>query len=154
MTKKLCISSSDILSLNFKDLRSVTSKKLQVSNEDIGSGSMVQNSIRPWTISPSNQFLLSRNKIGNELLKHCKNGFHLDDPHMYQTRFYVDYHRLHDPALNRYYKTSTVKSQLKKLKLTNENSDAICSNKDFFEYLRYLDSIRAKNIKDARRLKV
>lgn len=149
MNKNSSVPRWDILSLNFRDLKSLTSKKnskLQVSKENLQSQPINQNLIRPWMISPSNQFLLSRHKVGNELLKHCRNGFHLDDPHMYKSRFCVNYYRLHDPALKRYYKKASVKSRLKKLNLINEKSDAICSNKDFVEYLRYLDDIRVKNL--------
>lgn len=146
MSKNSGRSRCDILSLDPKELRSKTSTKLQVSQDDMASVSVDQNLVRPWMISPSNLFLLSRQKIGTQLLEHCRNGFQLDDPYMHQTRFFVDYQRLHDPALKEYYNTVPVRNRLKRLDIISEKCDVICSNKDFVEYLRYLDSLRAKSI--------
>lgn len=158
MNKNLNCSRRDILALNFKDLKNVLTAqqnaKLQVSKDAEHSSPLHQQIIVPWICTSSNHFELSRHKIANKLLKDCRNGFELDDPNMYKTRFFVDYHRLHDPALKRYYKSVPVKNRLKKLHLINSSNDAICSNKDFIEYLRYLDGIRTKKLANTMQLQV
>lgn len=142
---------TDILSLDFKVIRNLLNDRAHtkfnvVKKENPVLKSFDLNSIIPWISSSSKQFVLSRHKIGTELIKHCRNGFRLDDPHLIRSRFFVNYHRLHDPALKRYYNSTPVKNRLKKLELLNERNDAICTSKEFIEYVRYLDSFRAQNL--------
>lgn len=92
-------------------------------------------------LSLSNQVALSRHKVGEEILHHCRNGFVLDDPYIRSTRFFVDYHRMHDPGLKRYYSSIPVKNRLRKLRLLTNENDAICTQREFVDYLRYLDTI-------------
>lgn len=159
MAREARISRFDVLSLNVKAIKSslntASFTKLNVVKEkQPDSKSYDLNSILPWVSSSSSQFAVSRNKISNELLKHCPNGFRLDDPNMNKSRFFVDYHRLHDPALKRYYSSAPIKNRLKKLEMINERNDAICTNKEFVEYIRYLDSIRAQNLANSLKLEV
>lgn len=144
MAENLGVSRFDILSLNTKEIKrslpSVPQTKLVVSKNNKDSPPLAQAIIKPWMLSLSNQVFVSRNKIGRELLQHCKNGFLLNDPYIRSTRFFVDYHRMHDPALRRYYSTIPVRNRLKKLKLISTEDDAICTHKEFVDYLRYLDS--------------
>lgn len=152
------ISRIDILSLDIKSIKnSLNSKsntRLSVSSKKADSPPFDHNTIKPWIARSSPQFLVSRNKIGEELLKHCRTGFLLDDPNLYRTRFFVDYHRLHDPALIRYYNSVPVKNRLRKLNLLNESDDAICTNQEFVEYLRYLDDLRKMQLVEARKSEV
>lgn len=139
MTQNSKIRRLDILSLNLKELKqlslqtksilSKTTKGTQLSNQTL---------IEPWMLSLSNQVFISRNKIGSKLLGNFKTKFSLDDPYILNTRFFVDYHRMHDPALRRYYNSIPVKNRLKKLKLISTENDAICTHKEFVEYQQYL----------------
>lgn len=148
----------DFLSLNLKEIKrthpSKTQTKLIVSNERKNSQPLSQSIIKPWMISLSNQVIVSRNKIGEELLQHCQNGFVLSDPFIRDTRFYVDYHRFHDPALKSYYNRIPVRNRLKKLELVTNDNDAICTQKEFVDYLRYLDSNLDYNFLQQQKLEV
>lgn len=143
----------DILSLNLKEIRkslpSSLQTKLIVEDEKKSSNHLNQSVIKPWMLSLSNHVAVSREKVGNELLHHCRHGFILDDPYIQSTRFFVDYHRMHDPALKRYYKSIPVRNRLKKLQLIAGENDAICTHKEFVEYLRYLDTNANYNIAEA-----
>lgn len=133
----------EFLALNMKDLKQSSPSSLQtklvLSKGPRNTLPMTQRIIKPWIASLSDQIFVSRNKVGRGLLQHCRHGFQLDDPHIRQTRFFVDYHRLHDPALKRYYKSVPVRNRLKKLNAMNAENDAECTPTEFVEYLNYLD---------------
>lgn len=146
MDKKLEFSKiprEEFLSLNLKELRTSSphslNTKLILSKGENETVPMTQRIIKPWLVSLSKQIFISRSKIGHSLLQNCRHGFHLDDPNMIKSRFYVDYHRLHDPALKRYYNSVPVRNRLKKLGLVNSQDDAECTPKELVEYLEYLD---------------
>lgn len=140
----------DILSLNLKEIKrrltSALHTKLIVSKELGDTIPLTQNVPKPWMLSLSEQIVVSREKVGKELLQHCRNGFILDDPYIRRTRFFVDYHRMHDEGLKRYYDSVPVRSRVKKLKLVSEENDAICTYKEFADYIRYLDSNAEYNL--------
>ncbi|XP_055301245.1 uncharacterized protein LOC129567898 [Sitodiplosis mosellana] len=145
MSKIASIPRWNYLSLNIKDLKKSTSgTKLQVTKNDESTPPINHSAILPW-ITVFKHFQMTRDKVGMDLLKGCRNGFHLDDPYIRNTRFFTEYHRLHDPGLKRYYNSIPVKNRMKKLQLINDGNDAICTNKEMIEYLRYLDSIRSRN---------
>lgn len=125
-----------------------------MSEENEDNKPLPQNIIKPWMLSLSNQTFASRNKVGEELLHHCRNGFVLDDPYIRKTRFYVDYHRMHDPGLKQYYTSIPVRNRVKKLGYLTEGNDAICSSKEFVDYLRYLDTNINYNLTQANKIKV
>lgn len=140
---------TDILSLNLKSIKDVMriGKHIELSASENGVEiSNFDHSIKLWVASNSNQISLSRNKIGKSLFKQHRNDFLLSDPNMFQSRFYVEYHRLHDPGLKKYYESSSMRNHLMQLNLVTEESDAICSRKEFVEYLRYLERICALDI--------
>lgn len=149
---------ADILSLNFKDIQkslpSALQTKLIVSKENQDNEPLHQNIIKPWMLTLSNQTFVSRNKVGHELLHHCRNGFVLDDPYIRNTRFYVDYHRMHDPGLKNYYSSPLVRNRVRKLNLLSKDDDAICTNKEFVDYLRYLDANVNRNLVQTKELQV
>lgn len=141
MTQNSRIRRLDILSLNLKEIKqSAPQTKLILSKATKETEASIQTITKPWMLSLSNQVFISRNKIGSKLLRNFKNEFLLDDPYILKTRFFVDYHRMHDPALRRYYNSIPVKNRLKKLKLISTENDAICTHKEFIEYLQYLNS--------------
>lgn len=158
MAKNSSVPRLDILSLNLKDIKrslpSAPQTKLVVSNDDKDATPLNQSVIKPWMLSVSNQVLVSRNKIGNTLLQRRKSAFILDDPNIRRTRFFVDYHRLHDPALRRYYHSTPVRNRLKKLKLISTQNDAICTHREFVEYLRYLDRNQNLNQTESDKIEV
>lgn len=146
MEKKLNYSKiprEEFLSLNLKELKATSpnslNTKLILSKGENETTPMTQRIIKPWLVSLSKQIFVSRNKIGESLLQNCRHGFLLDDPNIIKSRFYVDYHRLHDPALKRYYNSVPVRNRLKKLGLVNSEDDAECTPKELVEYLEYLD---------------
>lgn len=148
----------DILSLNLRNIRrtlpSASQTKLIVLQENEDSQPFAQTVIKQWMLTLSNQIFISRNKVGNELLQHCRRGFILDDPYIRETRFYVEYHRLHDPALQKYYASMPVKNRLKKLHLVSQENDAKCTHKEFTDYIRYLDTNLNYNITQKELLEV
>lgn len=101
------------------------------------------NSLKSWILSTPHRICVSRNKLGKSLLKCHRNGFQLDDPHLYQTRFYVEYHRLQDPGLKRYFNTEVVRKRLAQLNMVTEQNDVICTRKEFADYLRYLERLES-----------
>lgn len=142
------------LSLNIKDLKKVTPEtKLQVSKNNKSTPATDHSAVIPW-ITVLKPFQMARNKIGVDLLKRRRNGFHLDDPYMNQSRFFTEYHRLHDPGLKSYYSRIPVRNRLKKLEMINNENDAICTNKEMIEYLRYLDGIRSDKVAKSMNKKV
>ncbi|XP_055301244.1 uncharacterized protein LOC129567897 [Sitodiplosis mosellana] len=148
---------ADILSLNLKDIKkslpSALQTKLIVSKENQDNEPLPQNIIKPWMLSISSQTCVSRNKVGQELLQHCRHGFVLDDPYIRETRFYVDYHRMHDPGLKSYYTSIPVRNRVKKLELVTGENDALCTNKEFMDYIRYLDTNINHNLTQVKQLK-
>lgn len=148
----------EILSLNLREIKkslpSAWQTKLIVSKENQDHEALPQNVIKPWMLSLSNQTHVSRNKVGHDLLHHCRHGFILDDPFMRKTRFYVDYHRLHDPGLKSYYARVPVRNRLKRLDLISEDDDAICTNREFMDYIRYLDTNISYNLIQMEKLDV
>lgn len=141
MTQNSRIRRLDILSLNSKEIKQLAPQtKLILSKTKKGTQPLIQTLTKPWMLSLSNQIFISRNKIGSKLLRNFKNEFLLDDPYILKSRFFVDYHRMHDPALRRYYNSVPVKNRLKKLKLISTENDAICTYREFVEYLQYLNS--------------
>lgn len=135
---------TEILSLNLRDIKkslpSATQTKLIVTKENTENEPLPQTIIKPWMLTLCKQILVSRNKVGKELLHHCRHGFVLDDPYIRETRFFVEYHRMHDPGLKSYYDSIPVRNRVKKLELVTKDNDAICTNKEFVDYLRYLDT--------------
>lgn len=103
-------------------------------------------SVRSWVLSIPNNISITRNKIGKTLLKRHQNGFILHDPHMHESRFCVDYHRLQDPALRRYFKSGPVRERLESLGLVTKQNNVLCSTKEFAEYLRYLEVLHSIEI--------
>lgn len=158
MGKKSDISRLNYLSLNLKTIKNALDPDPQIkiiaSRGDKYSPPINPHTINPWISSISSNLLLSRNKIGKVLLKRCRNGFHLDDPHMVKSRFFVDYHRMHDPALKHYFHSTPVRNRLKELDLVNQQNDAICSIREFVQYLQYLDGICAQNETNSEKIKV
>lgn len=135
----------EILSLNLSDIKrsqkpSAQRTKLILSEDHKDSKPLPQYVVKPWTLTLSNKVLVSRNKVGARLLQHCRNGFLLDDPFIQRSRFFVDYHRLHDPGLKRYYNSIPVRNRLRKLRSVTSQNDALCTPQQFVEYLRYLDN--------------
>lgn len=154
MSKSASVPRWKYLSLNFKDIKKFNSgTKLKVFKNNESTAAIDQSEIMPW-ITTFKQFQLTRHELGTKLLKQCRNGFLLDDPYMNRSRFCIEYHRLHDPGLKRYYNSIPVKNRLKKLRLVNEGNDAMCTKKEMIEYLRYLDGIRSQNIAKAMKEKV
>lgn len=149
---------TEILSMNLREMKktlpSALQTKLIVSKGNQDHEPLPQNVIKPWVLSLSNQTYVSRNKVGHELLHHCRHGFVLDDPYIRKTRFYVDYHRLHDPGLKNYYNRVLVRNRLKKLDLVTTDDDAICTSEEFMDYIRYLDSNINHNLTEVTKLNV
>ncbi|XP_031623056.1 fibrous sheath-interacting protein 2 [Contarinia nasturtii] len=151
MSKNESYSRFDILSLNFNAVKNYlrfenrTNLVVTIDGVDIPT---CDPSILPWCMIFSSPYKppLLPNKIGKSLFKQHRNGFHLNDPHMKQTRFFVDYHRLHDPALERYFNSAPVRKRLEKLGLVTQENDALCSTKEFVEYIHYLERLRAMEI--------
>lgn len=146
------ISRIDILTLDLKTIKAAISpgKHIELAVSENGVNiSDLDRSLKSWVLSTPHQISFSRNKIGKPLLKQHRNGFILDDPYMFHSRFFVEYHRLQDPALKRYFDSSSVRNRLKELNLVNEEDDVICTKKEFAEYLRYLERVRARNIVDS-----
>lgn len=133
----------EFLALNMKELKQSSPSSLQtklvLSKNEKDTLPMTQRIIKPWIASLSNQIFVSRNKIGHGLLQRCRHGFQLDDPHIRESRFFVEYHRLHDPALKHYYKSIPIRNRLRKLNAINSENDAECTPREFVEYLNYLD---------------
>lgn len=158
MSNNRDVSRLNYLSLNLKTIKSLENSvphiKLTVSNGNIDSPLIDPSTFNPSIFSRTRHFLLSRNKVGNELIKRCRNGFQLDDPYMKKSRFFVDYHRMHDPALKHYFHSIPVRDRLKRLELINQQNDAMCSTREFTEYIRYLESIRAHNEAYSQKIKV
>lgn len=149
MNKNLGFSRSDYLSLNTKDiknhLRPTNRTKFAVTEDGVDKANLERSS---WVLSSSNQFAVSRNKIGKTLLKDQHYDFLLDDPLMNKTRFFVEYNRLHDPSLEVYYNSRPVRNRLEQQCLITKENDAVCSTKEFAEYLRYLDSLKSMSFVD------
>lgn len=146
MSKSATVPRWQFLALNVKDIKKSTfGTKLRVTRNNESTPPLDQTELVPW-VMPLDQFQMTRNQIGAKLLKRCRNGFYLDDPKMNESKFCIEYHRLHDPSLKRYYNSVAVKNRLKKLELINDGNDVICTNKEMMEYLRYLDGIRSRNI--------
>lgn len=136
----------DALSLNpkwFKDSLA-PQKELELSVVENGIDISKQNrSISAWMLSAANNVSLSCNKLGKPLLKKRGGGFILDDPHMHQSRFFVEYHRLQDPALRRYLNSVPIRKRLRELGFVTKENHVISTTKEFAEYMRYLDRIKA-----------
>lgn len=143
MSKNSRYSRTDLLALNLKGLRralpTVSQTKLVVLNKDNKTQPLPSHIVKPWIISLSDQVFVSRNKIARSLLQRCRHGFRLDDPNIRDSRFFVDYHRLHDPALKRYYSSIPVRNRLRQLNLITSENDAECTPKEFAQYLKYLE---------------
>lgn len=156
MTEQFCF----ISNRNFLNLNTVTQKydyipytKLCVSTSQ-GIDLEPLDQQWPLAISVSNQVLISLHKVGERLQKPHNDNFDLDDPYMYETRFNVEYRPLYDPNLKNHYTRLSMQRRLRKLELLSENCDAMCRRKDFFQYLRYLNKIRAVKIAAALKCKV
>lgn len=135
----------EALCLNTKTLRA--SKRLEVAvSEDGIDISKQDRSISTWILSAANNVSVSYNKLGKSPLKKHHGGFILDDPQMNESRFFVEYHRLQNPALRRYFNSIPVRQRLRKLGIVTEENNVISSTKEFAEYLRYLDRIEAIEI--------
>lgn len=147
----------NILSLDMKRIKSFIHScntiELAVSEDGVD----IENfdpSVISWVHAVSNNIHLSRNKIGKSLLKSQRYGFLLNDPHMYQSRFCVEYHRMHDPALKRYFNSVPVRKRLESLGVVTKQDNVLCSKKEFAEYLRYLESLRALEMSERMRYTV
>lgn len=146
MPEKRGNSRLDILSLNLGAIREIvrSGQHFQLALSENGVElPKLDRSLKSWAHSTPYDISFSRNKIGTPLIKPHRNGFLLHDPHMFQSRFFVDYHRLQDPGLKKYLNSPTVRNRLKELNLMTEDDDVICTKKEFAEYLRYLEQIRA-----------
>lgn len=141
MSKNQGFSRIDYLSLNLKEIKKQPANRvhLAVSEDDVEQ--RLEKSA--WVVSNSSQIAVSRNKIAKPLLKHQRYDFLLDDPAMNQTRFCVEYHRLQDPGLKHYFNSPAVRKRLGQLSMLSEENDAICSIKEFVEYLKYLDRLQS-----------
>lgn len=143
MVKNRGFSRIDYLSLNLKDIKNQLEPgqrtQFAVAEDDVER--YVEHT--SWVLSTSNQVAVSRNKIGRSLLKLQRHEFLLDDPYMNCSRFFVDYHRLQDPGLRRYFKSKPVRKRLEELCMVSKENDAICSTRELAEYLRYLDRLRS-----------
>lgn len=139
----------DYLSLNLKEikdhLRPEERTQFAVSEDDV----VEHLEHTSWLLSTSNQIAVSRNKIGIPLLKPQRHDFLLDDPQMHRSRFFVEYHRLQDPGLRRYFNSTPVRSRLEELSMVTKENDAICSTKELADYLRYLDQLRSLRLLDS-----
>lgn len=136
----------DILSLNLGAIKEIvrSGRHFQLALSENGVElPKLDRSLKSWAHSTPYDISFSRNKIGTPLIKPHRNGFLLHDPHMFQSRFFVDYHRLQDPGLKKYLKSPTVRNRLRELNLMSDDDDVICTKKEFAEYLRYLEQIRA-----------
>lgn len=111
-------------------------------------------SVISWVHAVPNNIHLSRNKLGKSLLKPHRNGFLLNDPHMYQSRFCVEYHRMQDPALKRFFNSVPVRKRLESLGVVTKQDNVLCSKKEFAEYLRYLEGLRALEMSNKMRYTV
>lgn len=147
MDRNRKISRTDYLSLNLKDIKnriqSTKRTEFAVTEDGVDKMNLEHSS---WVLSSSDQLAVSRNKIGKPLLKDQHYDFLLDDPLMNKSRFFVEYHRLHDPALERYYNSLPIRNRLKNQCLVTKENDAVCSTKEFAEYLRYLESLQSMNL--------
>lgn len=157
MRQKKGFSRLDILSLDVKTLRDTIhpGKHVELAISENGvDDPQLDRSLKSWILSTPYQISFSRNKIGKPLLKPHRNGFLLDDPNMRQTRFFVEYHRLQDPSLKKYFSRSSIRNRLKELNMITEDDDAVCTKKEFAEYLRYLQIVRSLSVTDAIKAKV
>lgn len=142
MQKKSNFSRIDYLSLNMNDVRKhlANSVHFELSGDNVDKR-LEQTS---WVLATqSKQIAVSRHKIGKSLLKHQRNEFLLDDPAMNQTRFFVEYHRLQDPGLKNYFKSVPVRNRLRQLNMITDANDAVCSNRELADYLRYIDRLKS-----------
>lgn len=141
MNKNPGFSRIDYLSLNLKEIKKQPANRIHLAvSEDDVEQRLEQSA---WVLSNSSQIAVSRNKIAKPLLKQQRYDFLLDDPAMQQSRFCVEYHRLQDPGLKNYFNSLSVRKRLGQLSMLSEENDAICSIKDFAEYLRYLDRLQS-----------
>lgn len=149
MSKKPSYKRHDLQSLNVKTIRDshLPGKRTELAATEDGIDIAVYDgSASPWVLSSHYNIAVSRNKIGQSLLKHHQNGFRLEDPNLYETRFFVEYHRLQDPMLRQYFNSAPVRQRLENLGMVTKDDNAICTTKDFAEYLRYLDGLRSLDI--------
>lgn len=107
-----------------------------------------------WVLAEPNYICVSRKKVGKSLLRKHRYKFDLEDPNIYFTRFFVEYQRLQDPALLRYLNSHPVRKRLEQLDFVSKADDALCSKKDFAEYLRYLEHLRSLQLSESMRQKV
>lgn len=138
----------EILSQNVKKIKDIIragklgASELGASKDGVDFANL-DPSFTPWVPPIPNHISLIRSKIGKSLLKPHRNGFLLNDPHMHESRFCVEYHRMQDPALKRYFSSTPVKKRLQSLGVVTKQNNVLCSAKDLAEYLRYLESLRA-----------
>lgn len=125
----------------------IPSEKFTIT-KNVGWDIMPLDQRTPIVISLPKQAEFSRNKLGADLLRknECEQDFNLRDPYMYQNRCTIQYHPLHDPALKSFLNRTSIKNKIRAIHMITKNDDAICSRKDFYEYVRYLDSRRAEKI--------
>lgn len=147
---KQVFSRIDYLSLNTKDIknhiRSKSRTELAATDNYVNAPQLERIT---WLPSTSNQLAVSRNKIGKSLLKNQRNDFLLDDPLMHRTRFFVEYHRLHDPGLKRYFESPPIRNRMRKQCFVSVGNDAVCSTREFIDYIRYLERLRSMNHLDS-----
>lgn len=149
MSQNKSFSRYDILSLDVKTVRNFirTEKQTKLAlSEDGVDFPGFDPSVRSWVLSIPNNISVTRQKIGKSLLKQHQNGFQLNDPHMYQSRFCVEYHRMQDPALKQYFKSAPVRQRLECLGVITKQDNVLCSTKEFAEYLRYLEGLHSLEI--------
>lgn len=149
MTKNQSLSRFDFLSLDAKVIKEIIHPgkhtELAASENGVDIPSF-DPSVRSWVLSVPNNIPITRNKLGKTLLKQHQNGFILHDPHMYQSRFCVEYHRMQDPALRRYFKSAPVRQRLESLGVITKQNNVLCSTREFAEYLRYLEGLHSLEI--------
>lgn len=107
-----------------------------------------------WVLAKPSHIQVSRRKIGKPLLKKHRYKFDLEDPNIYYSRFFVEYQRMQDPALVQYLNSHPIRKRLEELNFVTKENDAICSIKEFAEYLRYLDQVHSFKRLQSMRLKV
>lgn len=104
------------------------------------------------TLLNPNQSSVGQLKIGKSPLKLTSWDFCLDDPDMHRSRYCVEYHRLQDPFLRRFLKSTSIRKRLQDLKMVSKNNEIICSAKELAEYLRFVNHVNAhrkdKNLKE------
>lgn len=148
MCKNKIYSRVDVLSLDFKTIKNYIHSEhrtefiITVDGIDIPRCDL---SIIPWLMifSLPYKIPLIANKIGKSIFKQNRKEFQLNDPHIKHSRFHVDYHRLHDPALKQYFNSPPVRKRLEKLGLVTQDNYALSSMREFTEYIRYLERMRA-----------